>query len=144
MCFLIEEEGRVISSHLKACETGNYIFPPKYKLWPHVLLKVWKVAWLLNPVSHATFLILYIVSLATVVRFSKFFFCLKDTEKWWWTTVFFFQFFWFFKAVGPKWVFQSFLWLDRKYSPIFTFDMSLQRYWTADFRIFEKFWKWAF
>ena len=52
---------------------------------------------------------------------------------------FLFSIFWFFKAVGPKWVFQSFLWLDRKYSPIFTFDMSLQRYWTVDFRIFENF-----
>ena len=52
---------------------------------------------------------------------------------------FLFSIFWFFKAVGPKWVFQSFLWLDRKYSPIFTFDMSLQRYWIADFRIFENF-----
>ena len=72
------------------------------------------------------------------------FFCLKDTEKWGGALVFFFSIFQFFKAVGPKWVFQSFLWLDRKYSPIFTFDMSLQRYWTADFRIFknfEKSWK---
>ena len=59
----------------------------------------------------------------------------------------FFNFLDLFKAVGPKWVFQSFLWLHRKYSPIFTFDMSLQRYWIADFRIFEN-WKnlekWAF
>ena len=65
----------------------------------------------------------------TVVRFSIFFFCLKDAEKWWWTVVSFSQFF----DVGPKWVFQSFLWLDRKNSPIFTFD-----------RIVKNLEKWTF
>ena len=57
--------------------------------------------------------------IATVARFSK-----KNLperyRKMMMHHCFLFSIFWFFKAVGPKWVFQSFWWLDRKYSPIFT------------------------
>ena len=63
-------------------------------------------------------------------------------ERYWknlWDGMSNFLIFLILKAVGPKRVFQCFLRLCRKNCPIFTFDMSLERYWTVDFRIFENF-----
>ena len=63
-------------------------------------------------------------------------------ERYWknlWDGMSNFLIFLILKAVGPKRGFQCFLRLCRKNCPIFTFDMSLERYWTVDFRIFENF-----
>ena len=58
----------------------------------------------------------------------KFFFLLERYSKNLWDGMSNFLIFLILKAVGPKRGFQCFLRLCRKNCPIFTFDMSLERY----------------
>ena len=67
------------------------------------------------------------------------FFLLEGYSKNLWDGMSNFLIFLILKAVGQKRGFQCFLRLCRKNCPIFTFDMSLERYWTINVKIFENF-----